>query len=95
MSLTTADIQKALKIKKVVSEYFDNSTETTVMAKDLMKLFIAKGIFTKDHQEGFPIREFLRELEKDKNLKLIPQAHFLQKEQNKNWYFIKTNKQSL
>jgi hypothetical protein len=79
MSLTTADIQKALKIKKVVSEYFDNSTETTVMAKDLMKLLIAKGIFTKDHQEGFPIREFLRELEKDKNLKLIPQAHFFAK----------------
>lgn len=95
MSLTTADIQKALKIKKAVTEYFDSSSETTIMAKDLMKLFTSKEIFTKDHQEGFPIREFLRELEKDKNLKLIPQAHFLQKEQNKNWYFIKTNKSLL
>ena len=92
MSLTTADIQRAIKIKNAVTEYFDSSTETTIMAKDLMKLFISKGIFTKDHREGFPIRELLRNLEKDKNLKLIPQAHFLQKEQNKNWYFIKTNK---
>ena len=62
------------------------------MAKDLMTLFITKEIFTKDHQEGFPIRELLRNLEVDKNLKLFPQAHFMQKEQNKNWYFIKTKK---
>ncbi|MBK7505080.1 MAG: hypothetical protein IPI52_08445 [Bacteroidetes bacterium] len=60
-----------------------------------MRLFISKGIFTKDYQEGLPIREFLRELEKENNLKLIPQAFFLQKEKNKNWYFIKTNEGTL
>jgi uncharacterized protein Smg (DUF494 family) len=92
MSITKADIQKALSIRKAVSEFFDNSNQTKIMAKDLMTLFIAKNIFTKDHQEGFPIREFLRHLHENNHLHLIPQAHFEQKAINKNWPFVKINK---
>lgn len=92
MSITTADIQKALRIKKAVTEYFDSSNQTKVMAKDLMTLFITKEIFNRDHNEGLPIRDFLRHLDENNHLHLIPQIHFEQKEQNKNWYFIKSNK---
>jgi len=92
MSITSADIQKALRIKRVLTEYFKNSGQSKVMAKDLMTLFIANGIFTKDHKEGLPIRDFLRHLDENNHLHLIPQIHFEQKEKNKNWYFIKSDK---
>jgi len=82
-------IQNAFKIKKVVSQYFVDSIETKVMAKELMPQFIKAGIFQKNHKDGLPIRELLRELDSEGLLKLIPQVHFEQKEINKNWFFIK------
>jgi hypothetical protein len=63
MSITNEDIKKVLKIRKAVSEYFENSGQSTVMAKDLMTFFISKEIFSKDHKEGLPIRDFLRHLD--------------------------------
>ena len=92
MALTHLDIQKALKIKKVVAEYFERNNLTKVEAKELMPNFIAKGIFYTNNQDGLPIRIFLRKLDDEKNLKLIPQAFFEQKDQNKNWFFIKSKK---
>lgn len=92
MGITHADIQKAIKIRKAVTEFFDSSNQAKVMAKDLMTFFISKGIFDKDHQEGLPIRKFLRLLDENNHLHLIPQIHFEQKDINKNWYFIKVNK---
>jgi len=91
MTLTKDDIQKALRIKRAVDDYFEKSSEKKVQAKELMKLFISKGIFTSNNKDGLPIRDFLRFLEDNKQLKLIPQAFFEQKEQNKNWYFLKTS----
>ena len=89
MSITNNDIQKALRIKRAVTDFFETSKLTNIQAKELMDLFIEKGIFTHNNQDGFPIRDFLRHLEENKQLKLIPQVHFEQKEKNKNWYFIK------
>lgn len=91
MSITTADIQKALRIKKAVRQYFESSTQTKIAAKDLMPVFIKKEIFSHDHKEGLPIRDFLRHLDENNHLHLIPQIHIEQKDRNKNWYFIKTN----
>lgn len=90
MSITDKDIQKALRIKRAVDEYFENSSERKVQAKELMNRFISKGIFTNNNQDGLPIRGFLRLLYENNQLKLIPQVYFEQKKQNKNWYFIKT-----
>jgi hypothetical protein len=92
MSISNADIQKALRIRRAVNEYFDKTTETKVQAKELMKLFIDKGIFTHNNKDGLPIRDFLRQLDENRLLHLIPQALFEQKDVNKNWYFIKSNK---
>ena len=86
--ITDKDIQKALKITSVLDEYFKSSTESTVQAKELMDLFIQKGIFTKNHRDGLPIRDFLRHLERNNHLHLLPHATFEQKSVNKNWYFI-------
>jgi hypothetical protein len=87
--MTQDKIQKAFKVKKAVAEYFIDSNETKVMAKDLMPHFVKAGIFAKNHKDGLPIRDLLRELENDDLLKLIPQVHFEQKNTNKNWFFIK------
>jgi hypothetical protein len=89
MGITNSDIQKALRIKRAVNEYFVTSPETRVQAKELMNLFIEKGIFTHNNKDGLPIRDFLRHLYKNNHLHLIPQVQFEQKRMNKNWYFIK------
>ena len=89
MGISNDDIQKALRIKRAVSKYFETSTKTKVEAKELMPLFIKDGIFKKDHKDGLPIREFLRYLYEVNHLHVIPQALYEQKEVNKNWYFIK------
>jgi len=92
MSVTDDDIQKAFRIKRAVKEYFENSTETKIQAKELMNFFIARGIFSSNHKDGLPIRDFLRHLNENMHLHLIPQAFFEQKDLNKNWFFIKSNK---
>ncbi|MFH1119393.1 MAG: hypothetical protein V1775_06180 [Bacteroidota bacterium] len=92
MRITDDDIQKALRIKRAVKEYFENSNEIKVPAKELMNFFIARGIFKSNHKDGLPIRDFLRYLDENKHLHLIPEAFFEQKDINKNWFFIKSNK---
>ncbi len=92
MSISNSDIQKALRIKRAVKEYFDNSMETKVQAKELMNLFIEKGVFPKNHQDGFPIRDFLRHLDENNHLHLIPQVFADRKEKITNWFFLKSNK---
>ena len=92
MALTNTDIQKALKINRAVNEYFVRTNLTKVEAKELMPDFIKKGIFNANQQDGLPIRKFLRKLYDEKYLNLIPQAIFEQKDQNKNWFFCKSNK---
>lgn len=92
MSLSTSDIQKAFRIKRAVNEYFETSNETKIQAKELMNLFISKEIFKSNNQDGYPIRDFLRHLDENLQLSLIPQVLYEQKAQNKNWYFIKSNK---
>ena len=93
MTLTDKDKQKALMIKRAVDEYFENSNETKVQAKELMNLFISKGIFLSNSKDGLPIRKLLRSLYESEQLSLIPQVSFDQNAKNKNWYFIKTKKQ--
>ena len=89
MNISSRDAEKALRIKSAVTEFFNTSSLTKVPAKDLMSLFIQKGIFTSNHRDGLPIRNFLRHLAENDSLSLIPQVHFEQKAQNRNWYFIK------
>ena len=92
MSISNADIQKAIRIRKSVSDFFEKSPETKILAKDLMQKFIKDGIFLKDDKEGLPIRSFLRLLLDNNHLHLVSQAWPEPKIKNNNWYFLKTNK---
>lgn len=91
MTITRVDIQKALKIRNAVTEYFIlNPSESRIQAKELMPFFIKKGIFTDNDKDGLPIRKLLRHLDEGNHLHIIPQAQFEQKAVNKNWFFIKS-----
>ena len=70
--LTETTIHKAGRIDQVVRDYFDsNPSLKEVAAKDLMQLFIDKGIFNKDYSRpGLPIRNLLRQLDAENKLSL-------------------------
>jgi hypothetical protein len=89
MIVSNDDKQKALRIRRCVVEYFEMHNLKRVEAKELMPHFIKNEIFDTNNQDGLPIRNFLRKLERENYLDLIPQAQFEQKAINKNWYFIK------
>jgi len=80
---------KARRVEKTVQEYFASSNDNKVQAKSLMKSFVKKGIFKSDNKEGQPIRDLLRDLDRQGYLKLVPSVHFEQKEKNKNWFFLR------
>ncbi len=76
-------------INKAVEAYFTKYPSLSkVAAKDLMPFFIKEGIFEKDHRNGLPIREILRELDRKKQLHLIPSVLAERKNVNTNWFFI-------
>ncbi|MEQ8219369.1 MAG: hypothetical protein RH981_14120 [Arenibacter sp.] len=81
--------EQAAKILQTVKDYLSTSTEEKVPAKDLMPLFIKKGIFPKDHRNGLPIREILRKLDRSHQLHLIPYVYPERKAKNTNWFFAK------
>lgn len=80
---------KVLSINGVLQEYFrKHPRETKVPAKDLMPLFVQKGIFNQDHRNGLPIRKLLRDLDKLNQLEAIPFVLAERRQANTNWYFV-------
>jgi len=80
------------KINQVIKEYFEKNPLTdTIPAKDLMPQFIRAGIFAKDHRNGLPIRNVLRELDRANALHLILCVRAERKKMNTNWFFDRLN----
>lgn len=52
MSLSNSDLQKALRIKRAINEYFESSSETKVQAKQLMEFFKSNGVFSSKNKDG-------------------------------------------
>ncbi|AEH01980.1 hypothetical protein [Lacinutrix sp. 5H-3-7-4] len=71
----------------VIQDYLINENLQDVKPKNLMSLLIEKGFFNKDHRDGLPLRNVLRELYDKNLLYLIPQVSFEQKSKNRFWYF--------
>jgi hypothetical protein len=83
-------LHKIGRIDQIVRDYFeDNPSVTEIPAKDLMKTFIAKGIFFKNHRDGLPIRNLLRDLDKENKLHLLKHIKVARHPVNRNWYFTK------
>ncbi len=88
--LSEKKIHKIGRIDQIVRDYFDaHPSQKEVAAKDLMALFIKKGIFKKDNKEGKPIRDLLRELDAVNKLHLLRYIKVDRKIVNRNWYFSK------
>jgi len=72
-------------INKILKEFFeDSSNPRTIQAKELMDLFISKGIFNQNSRDGLPIRKLLRELSQENRFSEIPYAHGEKKGVNTN-----------
>lgn len=81
-------LHKIGRIDQVIRDYFkDNPSVQEIPAKELMKKFVDKGIFLKDHRNGLPIRSLLRQLDACNKLSLLKHSKVVRKEMNRNWYF--------
>ena len=89
--MTENKLHKIGRIDQIVRDYFsDNPMEDEVPAKDLMNLFVEKGIFKKDYSRpGLPIRNLLRELDSENKLSLLKNCKVVRNQINRNWYFKK------
>lgn len=83
------DKVKIAKINQVLTEYFaKNKNITRIRALDMMDEFVKAGIFNSDYERaGLPIRNLLRELDKNNKLNLIPYVVAERKTKYTNWYF--------
>lgn len=84
--------ERVNRINTVLSQYFNrNPGIEKIPAKDLMSEFIEAGIYNKDHRNGLPIRNDLRELDDRGELDRIPFVLAVRKNVNTNWFFIPSN----
>ena len=84
-------VHKIGRIDQIVRDYFEkNKSIDEIPAKDLMPLFIQKGIFLNDQKKGLPIRKLLRDLNRENKLHLLKNIKVLRKNVNSNWYFKST-----
>lgn len=89
--MTEKKLHRIGRVDQIVRDYFEkNKSVNEVMAKELMPLFIEKGIFNKDHRNGLPIRNLLRELDTENKLGLLKHVKVIRNTINRNWYFIKS-----
>ena len=77
-------------INKVLEEFFADSTNPRcIKPKVLMEILVQKGVYNKkDKRDGLPLRNLLRELNEENNLKAIPYAYGEKKEKYIYWSFI-------
>lgn len=82
--------ERIKKVNTILEDYFNNQNNPQkVQAKEMMPLFIQKGIFNSNQRDGLPIRNLLRKLDSEGRLKEIPYVHPERKGRNTNWYFVK------
>lgn len=76
-----------IKMGYVIQAFLQKEKLVDAKPKDLMPILIEKGFFKKDHREGLPLREVLRDLDARNELYLLPQVRAERKEVNVSWFF--------
>jgi len=89
--MTEQQIHLVGRIDQVVRDYFTKNTSVNeIHAKDLMPLFIEKGLFNKDYSRpGLPIRNLLRALDAENKLSMLKHCKVVRNDVNRSWYFKK------
>ena len=83
--MTDKKVHLVGRIDQIVRDFFaKNKSVNEIMAKDLMDLFIKKGVFKTDHRNGLSIRNLLRELDAENKLSLLKHLKPSRKEINTN-----------
>jgi hypothetical protein len=86
--LSEKKLNRIGRLDQIIKDFFEENPDIQeIPAKDLMPLFIKKGIFLQDHRNGFPIRILLNELDKENQLHLFKQIKVIRHTENKHWYF--------
>ncbi len=76
-----------VKMGYAIQQYLEKSNIPSAKPKELMESLIALGFFEKDHREGQPLRNILRDLDESNKLYLLPQVEKEMKAQNIWWSF--------
>lgn len=88
MSLTTAEIQQALRISKAIQEHLENTRTVNVRSEELYGILADKKLVERDTEHGKHFRLFLKKLVKANMLNLIPQCHAMPRSGGKyDWTF--------
>jgi hypothetical protein len=86
--LSEKKIHRIGRIDQIVRDYFAaHPSLIEIPAKDLMPLFIEKGVFATNHRKDLPIREILREMDTNNKLHLLKHVKVARKLKNRGWYF--------
>lgn len=81
-------IKKGRLADSLIKRWFAMTGANTAKPKDLMPYLVKAGVFTKDHREGFPLRNLLRQLDAVGQLTVMTTVRFEQKRKNKSWFFV-------
>ena len=76
-----------IKMGYAIQAFLEKEKLVDAKPKDLMPILIEKGFFKKDHRDGLPLREILRDLDRRNELYLLPQVRADRKEKNVSWFF--------
>lgn len=89
--MTEQQLHKIGRIDQVVRDFFrENPVVEEIPAKDLMQLFVDKGIFNKDYSRpGLPVRNLLRTLDAENKLGMLKHCKVVRNTVNRNWYFTR------
>ena len=81
------EYSRVVKMGYVIEQFLRTASLKDAKPKDLMPILIQKGYFNKDHRDGLPLRNLLRELDEQNSLYLLPQVRVERKASNRFWYF--------
>ncbi len=88
MSLTSAEIQQALRISKAIQEHLENTRAVNVRSEEIYGLLADMKLIERDLEKGKHLRLFLKKLIKANMLNLIPQCHAMPRSGGKyDWTF--------
>lgn len=76
-----------VKMGYAIQKYLEKSGIKSAKPAELMEPLIELGFFEKDHREGLPLRDVLRDLNETNKLYLLPQVKKELKTKNIWWSF--------
>ena len=79
--------QQIIKMGYTIQDYLLTNDLNNAKPKDLMPKLIDKGYFNKDHRNGLPLKNLLRQLDDNNLLYLLPQVSVERKDKNRYWFF--------